>query len=111
MSKVIHINGSANTQGTDCGNTRKLTEVMQDVATGLQNMVAIDQVADSLAMGWNFYHRVRKEFQDNSPYIKPDPRCVMNTFNGLRFYLDERVPPNECHVRNRKGEKIASFKI
>ena len=81
-----------------------LGKAVRSVSRELENSLG-KAVADHLAAGWNFYARLRKDMP------KGDPRSPFVTFNGLRFFLDEKVPPNECEIRNRDGIVIGRFKF
>lgn len=113
MSKIIDIKHYANTTQADCGKMRNLSEAMHTVRAQLKDVESTqDRIASSLACGWNFYHRLKKEMDDTAKTLTSNPRGVpFNTFGGLRFILDEQVPPNECEIRNRDGIVIGRFKF
>ncbi len=112
MSKVIDIKDSAK---ADCGNLAKKENLAQATALVLDQFkqIAIDKpvqadyTPEALAAGWNFFIRLRND----QPAADKKSKGNFNTFHGLRFYLDERIPPNQCDVRNKFGETIQSFTL
>lgn len=58
----------------------------------------------TLAMGWNFYHHVRPTLPKGKN-VHP----IYISFRGFRMYLDERIPPNMCHMRDNEGNIIKKF--
>lgn len=63
-----------------------------------------DTINHTIALGWNFYHRMRPAIPRN-PVVKP----MFITFHGFRIYLDERVPPNMAELRDKTGHAVHKF--
>lgn len=77
---------------------------LQDFAEKLEGTVAEATLFHTLAMGWNFYHHVR-------PSI-PRGKLVQQlyiSFHGFRIFLDERIPPNMCEMRDTEGTVIKKY--
>lgn len=58
----------------------------------------------TLAMGWNFYHHCRPPIPKGKN-VHP----IYISFAGFRIYLDERIPPNMCVMRDNEGNAIKKF--
>lgn len=77
---------------------------LHDFMEKLEATRVTDLMNHSLAMGFNFYNHV-KPTQHRSKQI----HFLFHTFQGFRFYYDDKIPPNMCEFRDKFGNVIQKF--